>query len=41
MKNKKIVTSYQVRRLTRRGAGGLVSPEKIFAPSWKNVLDIV
>ena len=41
MKNKKIVTNYQVRRLTRRGAGGLVSPEKNFAPPRKNVLDIV
>jgi len=41
MKNKKIVTNYQACRLTRRDAGGLVTPEKIFAPPWKNVLDIV
>jgi len=39
MKNKKIVTNYQTRNL--RGAGGLASPEKNFAPSWKYVLDIV
>jgi len=39
MKNKKNVTNYQARRLTRRGAGGLVSLEKMFAPPWKNVLD--
>jgi len=41
MKDKKIVTNYQARRLTRRGAGGLVSPEKMFTPPWKNVLDII
>jgi len=41
MKNKKIVTDYQARRLTRRGAGGLASPEKMFAPPWQNVMDIV
>jgi len=32
MKNKKIVTDYQARMLTRRGAEGLVSTEKNFAP---------
>jgi len=41
MKNKKIVTDYHARRLTRRGAGGLASPEKIFVTPWKNVLDRV
>jgi len=41
MQNKKIVTNYQARRLTRRGARGLVSTEKNFDPLWKNVLDIV
>ena len=41
MKNKKLVTNYQARRLTRKGSEGLVSPEKMFAPPWKNVLDIV
>jgi len=41
MKNEQNVTNYQARRLTRRGAKGLVSLEKFFAPPWKNVLDIV
>ena len=41
MKNKKIVTNHQALRLTRRGAGSLVSPEKNVSPPWKNVLDIV
>jgi len=30
-----------IKPVTRRGARGLVSPEKNFAPPWKNVLDIV
>ena len=36
MKNKKIITNHQARRLTRRGAGGLVSPEKCVGHSLKN-----
>jgi len=40
MKNKKIVTDYLARRLTRRGDGGLFSSEKKFTSPWKNVLDI-
>jgi len=39
MKNKKIVNTYQARNW--RGAGGFVSLKKMFAPSWKNVLDMV
>jgi len=38
MKNKKVVTNYQARNY--RGAGVLLSPEKNFAPLWKNVLDM-
>ena len=30
-----------IKALTRRGVGGLVSPDKICASPWKNVLDIV
>jgi len=30
-----------MRPVTRRGAGGLVAPEKNFATPWKKVLDIV
>jgi len=41
MKNTKNVTNYHARRLTRRDADGVVSPEKNFASPWKNVLDIV
>jgi len=37
----KILYTSVIRPVARRGAGGLVSPEKIFVPPWKNVLDIV
>jgi len=37
MKNKKSLPI--MRPVTRRGAGGLVAPEKNFATSWKKVLD--
>jgi len=40
MKNKKSLPKI-IRPVTRRGVEGLVSPEKNFAPPWKNVLDTV
>jgi len=40
MKNKKKSLPI-IRPVTKRGLEGLVFPEKIFAPPWRNVLDIV
>jgi len=37
----KILYTRVIRSVTRRGAGGFVSPEKYFAPLWKNALDII
>jgi len=39
MKTKKIIINYQDR--IYEGRRGLVSPEKICVPPWKNVLDVV
>jgi len=39
MKNEKIVTNYKA--VPSRDVQGLVFPERMSAPPWKNVLDIV